>query len=77
MSLWISCQSGSEVSASAQSASHDFVHGELEATLDRLGREGLRVRNVLRNGEPAWDVLDSVGLVKATYWISRGGEQRA
>jgi hypothetical protein len=72
MSLWISCQSGTELSAMAVSASHDQVHGELEATLERHGREGLRVLNVLRDGEPAWDVLDSVGTVKATYWISRG-----
>jgi DNA gyrase inhibitor GyrI len=41
MSLWISCQSGAELSALAVSASHDHVHGELEATLERMGREGL------------------------------------
>jgi hypothetical protein len=72
MSLWISCKSGGELLALAMSASHDTVHAELEATLDRLGREGLRVRNILRGGEPAWDVLDPAGAVKATYWISRG-----
>jgi hypothetical protein len=65
MSLWISCKSGSELLALAMSASHDYVHAELEATLER-------VRNILRDGEPAWDVLDPAGAVKATYWISRG-----
>ena len=72
MSLWISCKRGSEMMALAVSASHDYVHGELEDTLDRHGREGLRIRNVLRDGQPAWDVLDPAGSVKATYWISRG-----
>ena len=71
MSLWITCQNGTDVMSGEGSASHDAVHGELEATLERHAREGLRVRNVLRDGEPAWDVLDASGALRATYWISR------
>lgn len=76
MSLWISCRHGGELSMGIVSTSHDAVHDALEETFERLGRQGLKVRNVLRDGEPAWDVLDAGGAVRATYWISRGDAQR-
>jgi hypothetical protein len=72
MTLWISCQHGAKLVEAAASNSHDAVHGALEEMLARHNQEGRRVRNILRNGEPAWDVVDESGVVNVTYWISRG-----
>jgi hypothetical protein len=72
MPLWITRCSGTEVRALSPSPSHDEVHQTLDSVLDDHFRQGHRIRNVLRDNAPAWDVLDPAGAVLATYWISRG-----
>jgi hypothetical protein len=72
MALWITCCSGTDVRALAPATSHDEVHQALDRVLDDHSRHGHRIRNVLRDNSPAWDVMDAAGAVLATYWISRG-----
>jgi hypothetical protein len=70
--MWISCLREGETRTVTPAASHDEIHHQLDDVLDRHAQDGQRVRNVLRGGEPAWDVLDPAGAVHATYWVSRG-----
>lgn len=72
MPLWITCCSGTDVRALSPTISHDEVYESLDKLLDRHFQMGRKVRNVLRDNRPAWDVVDPAGAVLETYWISRG-----
>jgi hypothetical protein len=71
MSLWITCLSGTDVRDLAVAASHDEVYEVLDDVLDGHVHAGRHVRNVLRDGQPAWDIIEPSGSVLATYWISQ------